>query len=61
MGNCLECQRASRCHAEMQNDLQVLGCMKYALEHNHIEQAKEELEIYIRRMNKRLNERAGRL
>jgi hypothetical protein len=53
MKNCLDCERASTCHNEKLNDMQIIECVRVALDHNHIEQAKEELEIFARRLRNR--------
>ena len=58
--NCLECPRASACHSERLNDLQILECVRMSLDHNHIEEAKAELEIFVRRLRNREKELVGR-
>jgi len=58
--NCLECPRASDCHSEVLNDMQIIECIRMELDKNHIGQAKDELDIYMSRLRHRNNEITGR-
>jgi len=58
--SCLECGKASECHKEVLNDLQMIECIQFALERNYIAQAKDELVIYHRRLKARNDSITGR-
>ena len=57
---CIDCQNASGCHSDILNDLQIIECVRDALDHNRIEMAKEELTMYVRRLKARNNVLTGR-
>ena len=58
--DCLECPRASACHSDILNDMQIVSCVLDALDHNRIEIAKEELVNYNRRLKARNLHLTGR-
>ena len=51
--DCIECHRIAKAHDEILDDLQILATVAYSLEHNFIEQAKEEVSILSRRLKAR--------
>ena len=59
--NCLDCNRASECHSDLLNDMQIIECIRVELDHNRTEQAKDELDILMRRLRKRNELLTGRL
>jgi len=50
---CIECPKVAKVHDEILDDLQILAAVAYSLEHNFIEQAKEEVGILSRRIRHR--------
>jgi hypothetical protein len=51
--DCIECKRTEKAHDEILSDLQVLAAVCYSLEHNFIQQAKDEISILTRRLRER--------
>ena len=58
--SCLDCQKASECHSDILNDIQIIECIRLALDRNQIEMAKDELTIFMRRLHKRNEYLTGR-
>ena len=57
---CLDCPKISDCHNVLLNDMQIIECIRTALDQRWIEQAKEELEIYAKRLRERNKVLTGR-
>ena len=51
--SCLDCLRAGDCHKERLSDIQLIEIIRSSLDKGHTEQAKEELEIYARKLRNR--------
>ena len=51
--DCVDCPKASECHSDILNDLQIIAVVLDALDHNRIEMAKDELVLYQRRLKNR--------
>jgi len=58
--NCLDCTNAGDCHNERLNDHQLIEAIRISMDKGAIEQAKEELEHYARRLRNRDTMRTGR-
>jgi hypothetical protein len=58
--NCLDCERANSCHNERLSDIQFIEIIRVSLDKGHIEQAKDELEIYARKLHNRNLMQMGR-
>ena len=58
--SCIECAKASECHNNILNDIQIVECIRMELDKNHIEIAKDELTVFINRLRKRNLEVTGR-
>lgn len=51
--DCLSCPKASDCHHDILNDMQIIVLVLDSLDHNRIEMAKDELVLYQRRLKNR--------
>ena len=51
--DCIDCPKASDCHHDILNDMQIIMLVLDSLDHNRIEMAKDELVLYQRRLKNR--------
>ncbi|CAK0748930.1 hypothetical protein CCP3SC15_150008 [Gammaproteobacteria bacterium] len=58
--NHLDCPKLTECHDQLKNDIQLIECIRYSLDHGHLEQAKDEIDIYMRRLQHRNLDLTGR-